>query len=278
MRTERLVILSVLLTIGLAILAGLAGASSPEASGSEWPLLIGLGGALLLLAGAGAAWLRAAGRAGTPQALTLPLVRLPLDVLLPALLVAGYGLFILYFAGGWFAAVVLVSAAASFIAVYWAQAHSGEITDRYFGAAQTTLNICAHLTAFLLFSAIYGLKVRALFSATAVAVVAALLVYEMLVRDAAWHRVAASTRIRSASPAVIAGWTGLLCAEVVWALNYWAALTTLVGGACLLLVFYVLYGLAAAYVDGRLARGTIWEYGTVGLVGLLVVFASAFFA
>jgi hypothetical protein len=59
-------------------------------------------------------------------------------------------------------------------------------------------------------------------------------------------------------------------------LNYWAALTALVGGAFLLVAFYVMAGLLMHYVDRSLNRGVIVELASVGAVSVIVVFLSAF--
>ena len=280
MRTERVFILSSLLTIGLAILAALqrgnVGVVGPG-TGVTWSL----GAALVLVAAGGSMWLRMGTGARSSTMLAteyLPIVRVPVDALLSALLLVGFTIFMQLFSGSWFQVAVIGLAWFSFIAVYWGLSHASDTTDRYFGLAQTGLNICAHLTGFLLYSTIYGLKVRALYSATAVGVVTALLVYEMLRRDASWHlALGRPVEGRRSTQAILAVASGLVLGQVTWGLNYWAALTTLVGGACLLLGLYVTYGIISAYVDQRLTRSTIIEYSSVGTVGLLGVFASAFF-
>jgi hypothetical protein len=279
MRTERVFILSSLLTLGLGILAALqrGAVATPGGAQVDWAL----GAALVLVAAGGSAWLRSGVRAGNKTLLApdyLPLVRIPVHALLPALLLIGYAIFMQLFSGSWFEVVVIGLAWTSFVAVYWAQAHAADTADRYFGLAQTALNICAHLTAFLLYSTIYGLKVRALYSATAVGVITALLVYEMLRRDTSWH-LALGRRVegRRSTQVILSVASGLVLGQLTWGLNYWAALTTLVGGACLLLALYATYGIVSAYVDQRLARSTLAEYGSVGALGLLAVFASAFF-
>jgi hypothetical protein len=45
----------------------------------------------------------------------------------------------------------------------------------------------------------------------------------------------------------------------------------LVGGALLLLGFYVLVGLLQCIRDGSLTRNTVLEYGVVGVVGFLAI-------
>lgn len=282
MRTERIFILSILITVGLGIEAALQPSPGEAAIGAFSYVILLLVGSLVLVAIAGAVWIRAGAGTGGESLLPpsyLPLTRLPLEVLLPALLVLGYSIFLQIFAGSWFQIVVLALAAGSFVSVFWAQSHATDTGDRYFGLAQTALNVCAHVTAFLLFSAIYGLKVRALASATTVGLVAALLAYEMLRRDTAWHT-ALGLPVEGRRPTLVllALSAGVLCAELTWGLNYWAALTTLVGGACLLLAFYITYGLIAAYVDRRLTRSTLLEFAGVGTLGMVAVFASAFFS
>jgi intracellular septation protein A len=49
-----------------------------------------------------------------------------------------------------------------------------------------------------------------------------------------------------------------------------------VGGAMLLVLFYVAHGLLAHYVDRTLTRQVTVEFGVVGALATLVVFASAF--
>ncbi len=279
MRTERVFILSSLLTIGLAILAALQRGDLATPGGItqvNWAL----GAALVVVASGGSIWLRTRRPFPTRTLLEpeyLPLSPVPVHVLLPALLLAGYAIFMQLFTGSWFEVVVIGLAWVSFVGVYWALAHSADTADRYFGLAQTALNVCAHLTAFLLYSTIYGLKVRALYSATAVALVTMLLVYEMLARDASWHRaLGRPVEGRRSTQVILSVAAGLVLGQLTWGLNYWAALTTLVGGACLLLALYATYGIVSAYVDQRLNRSTVLEYGGVGALGLLAIFGSAF--
>lgn len=280
MRTERVFILGSLLTSGLAILAALQRGDLATPGGVE-QVTWALGAALLVVAAGGTIWLRADRPDSTGTRLStayLPLVPIPVQVLLPALMLVGFALFMQLFAGTWFEVVVIGLAGASFVGLYWALAHAASTADRYFGLAQTALNIGAHLTAFLLYSTIYGLKVRALYSATAVGLVTALLIYEMLARDAAWHRaLGRPVEGRRSTQVVLSVAAGLVLAQLTWGLNYWAALTTLVGGACLLLALYATYGIVSAHVDQRLTRSTLLEYSGVGALGLLAVFASAFF-
>jgi hypothetical protein len=129
----------------------------------------------------------------------------------------------------------------------------------------------------LLFTTIYGLKVRSLYSATATGIVAFLLVYELLSRDTAWHKAMNKpVEGRRSTVALLSLVAGLIVGELTWGLNYWAALTTLIGGAFLLVVFYVTYGVLSHYVDHTLDRRMLVEFGVVASVGILAIFGSAF--
>jgi hypothetical protein len=64
---------------------------------------------------------------------------------------------------------------------------------------------------------------------------------------------------------------GLILGQITWALNYWRA-STLSVGLLLLLIFYVLTGLAQQQLLHRLSRRTVWEFGTITVVTLLVIF------
>lgn len=284
-RTERIFILATILLIGLGLTLAVSRGALRVGGDSNDILLWTMTIALVVVAAAGSVWLRSGYKPITPSTASpstnvqgarasLPL---PLEAVVPALLVGGFTLFIQIFENGVLQSLILALAAASFGAVYWAQLHSLEVSDRFFSLAQTVLNVVSHLCAFLLFSTVYGLKVRSLFSATAIALVAFVLAYELLWRDAAWHRaMGLPVEGRRQTILLLAITSGLVLGELTWGLNYWAALTTLVGGAFLLVTFYVIYGLVSHYVDHNLNRQTILEFGLVGLGGMAAVFFSAF--
>ena len=64
---------------------------------------------------------------------------------------------------------------------------------------------------------------------------------------------------------------GLVMGQITWALNYWRT-STLSVGLLLLLFFYVLTGLAQQYLTDKLSRRSLWEFGSVSVVALLVIF------
>ena len=67
---------------------------------------------------------------------------------------------------------------------------------------------------------------------------------------------------------------GLILGQITWALNYWRA-STLSVGLLLLLIFYVLTGLAQQQLLGKLSRRAGWEFGVITVAALLVIFNIA---
>jgi hypothetical protein len=283
-RPERILLAAALVTAGLGLQVAvsrvlLAGGTTAQVT-LAWLLVLAVG----VVGAAGAIW---AGRpmtaetgqdgGGAVPVGRLPMLGLPLDVVVPALLAAGFALFVQIFESGLLQGVIVIVAGFVYGGLLWAQAQARYLAGPRFALAQTALNVMAHLTAFLLFSVIYGLKVRPLISAPAVGILSGLLLFELLSRDAAWHR-AMGLPVEPQRTTV--GWLalggGMVAGELAWGLNYWAALSTLVGGAFLLVAFYVMHGLASNYLDRSLSRRVILEYGAVGAIAVLVVLASAF--
>jgi hypothetical protein len=64
---------------------------------------------------------------------------------------------------------------------------------------------------------------------------------------------------------------GLSLGQITWALNYWR-ISALTAGLLLLLIFYVLVGLAQQQLVGKLSRRAVWEFGSIAVAALLVIF------
>ena len=79
-----------------------------------------------------------------------------------------------------------------------------------------------------------------------------------------------SSRARRERVLLYAVLIGLAVAEITLALGGWVA-TGLLGGAFLLLFFYVAAGLVQALLDGTLDGRLVFEYACVGLVGLALI-------
>ncbi len=69
-----------------------------------------------------------------------------------------------------------------------------------------------------------------------------------------------------------AGIIGLSLGQLTWVVNYWRA-SALSTALFLLLIFYILVGLAQQHLFGKLSRQAIWEFGLVALATLVVVFS-----
>lgn len=126
------------------------------------------------------------------------------------------------------------------------------------------LSLLTYLAAFGLFTLIYQIKERSLISATTTAFVAAVLCLVLL-------RGAGAARQRTL---MYAGLIGLCLGEVTWALNYWVV-RELVGGAVLLLIYYVIVGLTEILLRAELTRRLLAEYLGVGIVGFLFILSTA---
>ena len=279
-RTERIFILTALLFVGLGLTLAVSRGVVLQDEGQAAILLWGMAAMLVLLASSGSRWLRRGIGAPGPSTMPdvrLPYIGLPLDAIVPGALAAGFVIFLQFFRNGLAPALIIALGGLSFAAVYWSQAHGRDTNDRFFSLAQSLLNVLSHLTAFLFFTVVYGLKTTDLFSTLSVGIVTALLVYELLWRDTAWHHALnLPVEGRRTTLAMLSIASGVVIAEVMWGLNYWAALTALVGGAFLLVAFYVMAGLLMHYVDRSLNRGVIIELASVGAVSVIVVFLSAF--
>lgn len=154
--------------------------------------------------------------------------------------------------------VMAVAAGAYLIASKGAAAPEG----RYAQYGRFLSNLLLYLLAFVLFALIYQTKERALFTASAIGVVALVASLELL-RPGGEPSPDRKVAILSAIAALLVG-------ESAWVLGYWPV-GGLVGGALLLLGFYVLVGLLQCLRDNSLGRSTVLEYGAVGIVGFLAI-------
>lgn len=157
----------------------------------------------------------------------------------------------------WLAGLTLSGLVLSLIIV--AQYHTADPLSRYREIARSGLNLAVYLTAFAFYTVIYGARARSLLSATAISLLSAALTAELLRSSGStWE-----TR-RTWLYALTAG---IVVGEVAWALNH-LSLSDTAGGVFLLLIFYVVSGLAKQHLKGRLARHVIVEFAIVSILGL----------
>lgn len=148
-------------------------------------------------------------------------------------------------------ALALVAAGGLLLATLIAQHYALDRDPAIGQRAQTVLQVIGYILAFGLFSAIYYTRYRTLYSATLTGATATLLTYGLLAYTPAPNRWRMSAVV------------GLMLAEALWALNYWAA-SFLIAGAVLLVMFYVAVSLTQHLGAGQVQRRLLVEYGLIG--------------
>jgi hypothetical protein len=126
--------------------------------------------------------------------------------------------------------------------------------------ARLLLDSLAYGSALLLFLFVYQTRTRSLLSGSLVAATAMLLAIEIL----------RSVTPRARTALTYGGIIGLTLGEVTWALNYWV-LPGLTGGLLLLLIFYLLVGIAQHGLQGRLTRRVLLEFAVFAVVALVLI-------
>jgi hypothetical protein len=149
-------------------------------------------------------------------------------------------------------------------AVLAGQQHLIEQRSVYHSLSVLGLNLATYLIAIGGYSAIYIWKLRSLVSGPLVAGFTFLIMLDFL-----WRTGQPLRRVMALSLV-----SGLVAAEIIWALNYWRA-SGFLGGTLLFFTFYLLSGMLAAYLLDHLRRRDMLEYGLVGTVGLFLIFAAA---
>lgn len=177
----------------------------------------------------------------------------------PGLLVAA-GLWVAHLLPGEYLAAVAAAAAATTLVLLLSLGIGLRPDARRYRVGRFVANLILYLVVFLLYALIYHTKERSLFTATSIGLVTLVAALEIL-------RPARGTQAAGLGLPVLAA---LIVAEVTWALNYWLV-GGVVGGALLLLTFYVFSGLLLAIQEGGIDRRIVVEYGIVGTVGLAAI-------
>ncbi len=130
-----------------------------------------------------------------------------------------------------------------------------------FRRARFVLDALAYGAALLLFLFVYQTRTRSLLSGTLVAMTATLLAVEIL----------RTTTERSLVVLTYGAIIGMILGQVTWALNYWWTLSNLNGGLILLLIFYLVVGIAQHGIQDHLNRRILWEFAIFAIVALILI-------
>jgi hypothetical protein len=156
--------------------------------------------------------------------------------------------------------LALVTSGALLAAAYFGLYATVERGKPGFRRSRLWLDALAYGSALILFLFVYQTRTRSLLSGTLVAMTALLLAAEIL-------RTATN---RSSAALTYGGIIGLILGQVTWALNYWV-LPGLTGGLLLLLIFYLLVGIAQQGLQERLTARVMWEFVVFGLIAVVLI-------
>ena len=131
-------------------------------------------------------------------------------------------------------------------------------------AAALALTALAYALALILFVLLRSLGARAAISATIGGLVAAGLAWRLLTLGG----------VPAGRALVYGGLVGLICAESIWALNYWRLVAS-AAGLIVMVPFYVGVGLLQQHWAGTLTRRMWLEFAIVGGLGLLIALVYA---
>lgn len=120
--------------------------------------------------------------------------------------------------------------------------------------------LIGYAIALIFFILIYRTRSRSAVSATTISLVGSLIALALLRQNQ-----------KIAKTWLFALIIGLSLGQMTWALNYWR-ISALTAGLLLLLFFYVLIGIAQQQLLGQLSRRVLWEFGSIAVVALLVIF------
>jgi len=160
--------------------------------------------------------------------------------------------------GQWWLALMVVAVGIG--GVEWMLHCSFRGTHPYSELASLVLTVASYGLALTVFTAVYAARVRTALSGSAIGLTAALLAMWLFSSSEPLDR-------RSIVPGVA---VGLLTATATWVLNH-HPVPAIVGGALLLLLFYLLTSFVQAYRQGQLTWRTVAELVAVAVVVLLLI-------
>lgn len=130
-----------------------------------------------------------------------------------------------------------------------------------FRRSRLVLDALSYGAALVLFLFVYQTRTRSLLSGTLIALTATLLAIELL----------RSTTEHPLSVLTYGAITGMILGQVTWALNYWWAISSLTGGLLLLLIFYIIVGIAQHGLQEHLNRRILLEFALFAIVALVLI-------
>ncbi len=126
--------------------------------------------------------------------------------------------------------------------------------------ARFILSLVSYLTAFAFFTVVSTSDLPLPVATLAVAVTSLLLSLDIL----------RELEVQTSTVLAYGGAAAVVIAEVRWAV-YYLGLPDLLAGGLLLVTFYELTGLMQSYLSGHFDRGTVREFGAVGVLSLLII-------
>ena len=154
----------------------------------------------------------------------------------------------------------LAATALLFVVVLIAEYTTVDRLAPVYSQARLFLNVIAYVLAFVLFILVYQTRGRSLITATAILVVSFALALDLL-----W-----GAEAEPGHKAMLATVVGMILGESSWAMNYWQ-ISTWSGGIVLMLIFYVMTGLASQHLHSKLSRRVLIEFIVVAAVGIAVL-------
>lgn len=127
--------------------------------------------------------------------------------------------------------------------------------------SRLVLNALAYGSALLLFAFVYQTRTRSLLSSSIIAITATFLAVEML----------RNTTDRPDLVFTYSAIVGLVLGQVTWALNYMSQVPDLTGGLLLLLLFYLIVGIAQQGLQERITPRVLWEFVVFTVVALVLI-------
>ncbi len=186
-----------------------------------------------------------------------------LYLFVPVLFTLGLGLFLEDVVGGYETVGIGLASVIPFWAILRAEYESVDRLAPSYQAARLVLNIATYVIAFLFFATIFDFDLGLVTSSFAAGIVSVLLAIEVL-REKGLD----TTRTILYALAI-----GGLIAEAAWTTHF-LPLEESAAAVLLLLAFYLTTGLMHNYLDSKLSRQTVAEFGGVAAVGAVIIAVS----